>query len=116
MKLTIGVMGASGGDLPQGVRERAYELGEAVAERDAVLITGGCLGRSHGYQDEDTLGGTGRLDLWRSRSDYVGGSNGREAECRSTRLSRPRCACGEWRPRRADVRVQGDGEATRVGR
>ena len=41
MKLTIGVMGASGGDFPQGVRERACQLGEAVAERDAVLITGG---------------------------------------------------------------------------
>ncbi len=44
MKLTIGVMGASGGDLTESVRRKAYELGEAIAAHDAVLITGGCPG------------------------------------------------------------------------
>lgn len=44
VKLTVGVMGASGGDLSEPVRRKAYELGEAVAAHDAVLITGGCPG------------------------------------------------------------------------
>ncbi len=44
MKLTIGVMGSSGGDLSEEVRSKTYQLGEAIAERDAILITGGCPG------------------------------------------------------------------------
>jgi uncharacterized protein (TIGR00725 family) len=44
MKLTIGVMGASGGSLSEEIRQRAYRLGEAIAERDVILITGGCPG------------------------------------------------------------------------
>ena len=44
MKLTIGVMGSSGGDLSAEVRQKAYRLGEAIAEQDAILITGGCPG------------------------------------------------------------------------
>jgi uncharacterized protein (TIGR00725 family) len=44
VKLTIGVMGSSGGDLAEEVRRKAYRLGEAIAERDAILITGGCPG------------------------------------------------------------------------
>ena len=44
MKLTIGVMGSSGGALSEEVNRRAYHLGEAIAERDAILITGGCPG------------------------------------------------------------------------
>lgn len=44
MKLTIGVMGSSGGDLSTEVRDKAYRLGAAIAERDAILITGGCPG------------------------------------------------------------------------
>ena len=44
MKLAIGVMGASGGELADEVRRRVYRLGEAIAERDAVLITGACPG------------------------------------------------------------------------
>ncbi len=47
MKLTIGVMGASGGDLSEEIKQRAYRLGEAIAERDATLITGGCRGLSY---------------------------------------------------------------------
>jgi len=44
MKLTIGVMGSSGGELSEEVRAKAYRLGEAIAERDAIIITGGCPG------------------------------------------------------------------------
>ena len=44
MKLTIGVMGASGGDLSDKVRQKAYRLGEAIAGHGAILITGGCPG------------------------------------------------------------------------
>ena len=44
MKLTIGVMGSSGGTLGEEVLRKAYRLGEAIAQRDAILITGGCPG------------------------------------------------------------------------
>ncbi len=44
MKLTIGVMGASGGALSEESRQRAYRLGETIAARDVILITGGCPG------------------------------------------------------------------------
>ena len=44
MKLTIGVMGSSSGELSEDVKRKAYQLGEAIAERDAILITGGCPG------------------------------------------------------------------------
>ena len=44
MKLTIGVMGASGGALTEEIRQRAYRLGEAIAVRDVILITGACPG------------------------------------------------------------------------
>lgn len=43
-RLSIGVMGASGGELSDEVHERAYRLGEAIAQRGAVLITGACPG------------------------------------------------------------------------
>ena len=44
MKLTIGVMGSSGGELKAEVKKKVFRLGEAIAERDAILITGGCPG------------------------------------------------------------------------
>lgn len=44
MKLTIGVMGSSGGDLSEEIRRKAYQTGEAIAEHDAILTTGGCPG------------------------------------------------------------------------
>src|SRR3990170_7207909 len=37
-------MGSSGGTLSEKVLQKAYRLGEAIAERDAILITGGCPG------------------------------------------------------------------------
>jgi uncharacterized protein (TIGR00725 family) len=44
MRLTIGVMGSSGGDLIPHTRALVYKLGVAIAEEDAILITGGCPG------------------------------------------------------------------------
>src|SRR3972149_5710886 len=44
MKLTIGVMGSSGGNLSEETGKKAFRLGEAIAGRDAILITGGCPG------------------------------------------------------------------------
>ena len=44
MRLTIGVMGSSGGDLTPETRALVYELGVAIADKDAILITGGCPG------------------------------------------------------------------------
>jgi hypothetical protein len=44
MRLTIGVMGSSGGDVSEATLAKAHHLGEAIAARDAVLITGGCPG------------------------------------------------------------------------
>jgi predicted Rossmann-fold nucleotide-binding protein len=44
MRLTIGVMGSNGGDLSEANLAKAHRLGEAIAARDAVLITGGCPG------------------------------------------------------------------------
>jgi uncharacterized protein (TIGR00725 family) len=44
MKLTIGVMGSSGGELNTEVKKKVFRLGEVIAERDAILITGGCPG------------------------------------------------------------------------
>lgn len=47
MKLKVGVMGSSGGDLSPEVMEKSYRLGEAIARRDCVLITGACPGLPH---------------------------------------------------------------------
>jgi hypothetical protein len=44
MRLTIGVMGSSGGDVSEAVLAKAYRLGETIAARNAVLVTGGCPG------------------------------------------------------------------------
>lgn len=44
MRMTIGVMGSASGPLDVVSLAAAYDLGRAVAERDCVLITGGCPG------------------------------------------------------------------------
>lgn len=41
---TIGVMGSAGGTLNTKIRERAYDLGVAIAKAGCVLITGACPG------------------------------------------------------------------------
>ncbi|MAG36186.1 MAG: hypothetical protein CL878_08075 [Dehalococcoidia bacterium] len=42
--MTIGVMGSAGGDITAEVREQAYRLGEEIARRGLVLLTGACPG------------------------------------------------------------------------
>lgn len=44
MKVKVGVMGAAGGEMSEEALEKSYQLGRAIAERDCVVITGGCPG------------------------------------------------------------------------
>lgn len=44
MKLTIGVMGSASEPIGADARGRLVRLGRAIAERDCILITGGCPG------------------------------------------------------------------------
>ena len=44
MKIKIGVMGSAGGQFAQETLDKSYELGKAIAEKDCVVITGGCPG------------------------------------------------------------------------
>jgi uncharacterized protein (TIGR00725 family) len=44
VKLAIGVMWTSGGEVSDEIRERAYQLGRAIADQNAILITGACPG------------------------------------------------------------------------
>jgi len=44
MRLTVGVMGSADHDQLQQVKDVAYVLGEAIAKRNFVLITGACPG------------------------------------------------------------------------
>ena len=46
-RMTIGVMGSSGGHIPPEVSGRVYELGREIARRRYVLITGACPGIPH---------------------------------------------------------------------
>ncbi|MBI4235837.1 MAG: LOG family protein [Chloroflexi bacterium] len=45
--MTVGVMGSAGGDIPEEVRRRVYCLGQEVARRGYVLMTGACPGIPH---------------------------------------------------------------------
>lgn len=44
MRLAIGVMGSADGPFSQETEAKLIQLGRAIAERDCVLITGGCPG------------------------------------------------------------------------
>jgi uncharacterized protein (TIGR00725 family) len=44
MPMKIGVMGGASGDIPREHLEKAWQLGQAVARRGCVLITGACPG------------------------------------------------------------------------
>ena len=44
MKLTVGVYGSAGGEIPREVREKARAVGRAIAKRGYVLLTGACPG------------------------------------------------------------------------
>ena len=44
MRLTVGVMGSADREQSQQIKEVAYALGEAIAKRGFILITGACPG------------------------------------------------------------------------
>ena len=44
MKVKVGVMGSAGGQFTQEALDKSYQLGRAIAERDCVVVTGGCPG------------------------------------------------------------------------
>lgn len=46
-KMTVGVMGSSGGSIPAEVMRKVYELGKEIGSRNYVLITGACPGIPH---------------------------------------------------------------------
>ncbi|MGQ9733419.1 MAG: SLOG cluster 4 domain-containing protein [Candidatus Zipacnadales bacterium] len=43
-KIAVGVMGSAGGEWPSEVLAKCRSLGQVIAERDCVLITGACPG------------------------------------------------------------------------
>jgi hypothetical protein len=47
LKITIGVMGSAGGTLSDAVLRKVYLLGQEIARRKCVLITGACPGLPH---------------------------------------------------------------------
>ena len=46
-QMTVGVMGSAGGDIDPEVLERTHRLGQEIARRGHVLITGACPGIPH---------------------------------------------------------------------
>ena len=46
-RMTVGVMGSSGGIIPLEVSQKLYELGKEIGRRRYVLITGACPGLPH---------------------------------------------------------------------
>lgn len=46
-RVAVGVMGSAGGDLAAGVMEKVYKLGQEIARRNWVLVTGACPGLPH---------------------------------------------------------------------
>lgn len=46
-KISVGVMGSAGGHLAKEIMEKAFRLGQEVARRGYVLVTGACPGLPH---------------------------------------------------------------------
>jgi uncharacterized protein (TIGR00725 family) len=46
-RMTVGVMGSSGGLIPPEVSQKLYKLGQEIGRRRYVLITGACPGLPH---------------------------------------------------------------------
>lgn len=44
LRLTVGMMGSASGEFTTATKELVYTLGQDVAEREFILITGACLG------------------------------------------------------------------------
>lgn len=47
LRITVGVMGSAGGDLTQAVLDKGLRMGQEIAQRGCVLITGACPGLPH---------------------------------------------------------------------
>ncbi|TDI42977.1 MAG: hypothetical protein E2P00_05545 [Acidobacteria bacterium] len=46
-RIAVGVMGSAGGDIAPGVMDKVYQLGQEIARRNWVLVTGACPGLPH---------------------------------------------------------------------
>lgn len=58
-RMTVGVMGSAGGLLPADVREKCYVLGQEIARRGCVLVTGACPGLpQEAVKGAKSVGGT----------------------------------------------------------
>ena len=76
MQLKIGVMGNASPNLPEKIKQRAFDLGCSIADNDCVTITGGCPG----YPYEAAKGAKSRgglvigispgLSLWEHQHKY----------------------------------------------
>jgi len=47
LNISVGVMGSAGGDLSREILQKAYRMGQEIARRGCVLITGACPGLPH---------------------------------------------------------------------
>jgi uncharacterized protein (TIGR00725 family) len=47
LRVTVGVMGSAGGDLTREILLKGYRMGQEIARRGCVLITGACPGLPH---------------------------------------------------------------------
>jgi uncharacterized protein (TIGR00725 family) len=47
LNITVGVMGSAGGDLSHEILQKGYRMGQEIARRGCVLITGACPGLPH---------------------------------------------------------------------
>jgi uncharacterized protein (TIGR00725 family) len=47
LRISVGVMGSAGGDLNRETLDKAFRMGEEIARRGCVLITGACPGLPH---------------------------------------------------------------------
>ncbi|MDP2931905.1 MAG: hypothetical protein Q8O05_05345 [Chloroflexota bacterium] len=57
-RMTVGVMGSSGGNIPAEVSRKVYALGREIGRRRYVLITGACPGLPHeAVKGAKSLGG-----------------------------------------------------------
>jgi uncharacterized protein (TIGR00725 family) len=76
VKVQVGVMGSAGGRMRKDVRERAREVGRAIAEHDCVLVTGACPGLPYeavrGCKEAGglTAGISPALDLYEHKNRY----------------------------------------------
>ncbi len=47
LKISVGVMGSAGGNLSREILEKGFRMGQEIARRGCVLITGACPGLPH---------------------------------------------------------------------